>query len=294
MNTIPPSELIIHPDGSVFHLHLHPEELADTVILVGDPDRSSMIASYFDRIESSAANREFRSHTGTVGSTRLTVLSTGIGCDNIDIVMNELDALANVDFETRTVRPVPERRSLRIVRLGTSGALQPDIQLGEIVLSAISGGIDGLLNFYSGRDEVCDAALEAAFVEQTGWDERLARPYFVHSDPSLVELFHDATCRGLTLSAPGFYAPQGRVVRLPLARPEYLTRIEQFSYHGLRVTNFEMESSAIAGLAALMGHRAVTLCTIVAQRRAGASQTDYAGPVQRMVELALERLTARL
>lgn len=291
MNTIPPSELIIHPNGSVFHLHLRPEELADTVILVGDPDRSSMIAGYFDRIESSAANREFRSHTGTIGSTRLTVLSTGIGCDNIDIVMNELDALANVDFTTRTVRPLPERRSLRIVRLGTSGALQPDIPLGAIVLSAISGGIDGLLNFYAERDKVCDAELEAAFVTQTEWDPRWARPYFVHNDASLVERFADATYRGLTLSAPGFYAPQGRVVRLPLARTEYLAHIEQFAYNGLRVTNFEMESSAIAGLAALMGHRAVTLCTIIAQRTAGTGQTDYAAYVRRMVELALERLT---
>ena len=293
MNTIPPSELIINPDGSVFHLHLRPEELADTVILVGDPDRSSMIAGYFDRIESSAANREFRSHTGTIGYTRLTVLSTGIGCDNIDIVMNELDALANVNFTTRTVRPLPERRSLRIVRLGTSGALQPDIPLGAIVLSAISGGIDGLLNFYAGRDEICDTALESAFVEQTGWDARWARPYFVHSDASLVELFTPETYRGVTLSAPGFYAPQGRVVRLPLAHREYLSRIEHFAHNGLRVTNFEMESSAIAGLSALMGHRAVTLCTIIAQRTAGASEADYSAYVQRMVELALARLTVK-
>lgn len=291
MPTIPPSELIINGDGSVFHLHLKPEELADTVILVGDPDRSSLVASYFDRIESSSANREFRCHTGTLNNVRLTVVSTGIGCDNIDIVMNELDALANVDFLTRTVKPQPERRSLRIVRLGTSGAVQSDIPLGELVMSAVSGGIDGLLNFYAGSDAVCDRPLEEAFVHQTGWDERLAQPYFVHNDRGLVELFSDAATNGLTLSASGFYAPQGRVVRLPLARADYLERIERFEHDGRRVTNFEMESSAIAGLAALMGHRALTVCTIIAQRVAGESRPDYAAFVRRMVETALMKLT---
>lgn len=291
MPAISPSELIINDDGSVFHLHLRPEELADTVILVGDPDRSSLVASYFDRIESSSAHREFRSHTGTLNNVRLTVVSTGIGCDNIDIVMNELDALANVDFATRTVRPQPERRSLRIVRLGTSGAVQPDIPLGALVMSAVSGGIDGLLNFYAGSDAVCDRPLEEAFVRQTAWDERLARPYFVHNDAGLIELFSDTAVNGLTLSAPGFYAPQGRVVRLPLARADYLERIERFEQDGRRVTNFEMESSAIAGLAALMGHRALTVCTIIAQRVAGDSRPDYAAFVRRMVETALMKLT---
>lgn len=291
MNSIPPSELIINDDGSVFHLHMKPEELADTVILVGDPDRSSLVASYFDRIESSSASREFRCHTGTLNDVRLTVVSTGIGCDNIDIVMNELDALANVDFSTRTVKPQPERRSLRIVRLGTSGAVQPDITLGALVMSAVSGGIDGLLNFYDGSDAVCDLPLEEAFVQQTRWGERLARPYFVHNDAGLVELFGDAAIKGLTLSAPGFYAPQGRVVRLPLTHADYLERIERFEYEGQRVTNFEMESSAIAGLAALMGHRALTVCAVIAQRVAGDSKPDYAAFVRRMVETALMKLT---
>lgn len=291
MVTIPSSELIINDDGSVFHLHLKPEELADTVILVGDPDRSSLIASYFDRVESSSASREFRCHTGTLNDVRLTVVSTGIGCDNIDIVMNELDALANVDFATRTVRPQPDRRSLRIVRLGTSGAVQPDIPLGAMVMSATCGGIDGLLNFYAGGEAVCDRGLEEAFVRQTGWGPRLARPYFVPNDPELIGLFSDAAIRGLTLSAPGFYAPQGRVVRLPLACADYLERIERFEHHGLRVTNFEMESSAIAGLAALMGHRALTVCTIIAQRVAGHSRPDYGAFVRRMVETALMKLT---
>ncbi len=285
------SELILNEDGSIFHLHLRPEELADTVILVGDPGRSDRIARYFDRIESSAANREFRSHTGTLNGVRLTVVSTGIGCDNIDIVMNELDALANVDFATRAVRPPERRRSLRIVRLGTSGALRPEIRLGDRVMSVVSGGIDGLLNFYGGSESVCDRAMEEAFVRQTGWGDRLARPYFVHNDPSLIELFRDTALPGLTLSAPGFYAPQGRVVRLPLADPAYVERIERFEFEGLRPTNFEMESSAIAGLSAMLGHRALTICTIIAQRVAGESRPDYDAFVREMVEIALAKLT---
>lgn len=291
MRIIPSSELIVNDDGSVFHLHLRPEELADTVILVGDPDRSSMVASYFDRVEHSAANREFRCHTGTLNGVRLTVVSTGIGCDNIDIVMNELDALANVDFAARVVKPGPQRRSLRIVRLGTCGAVQSDISLGALVMSAVSGGIDGLLNFYADSEAVRDLRLEEAFVRQTDWDERLARPYFVRNDAGLIELFGDVAIRGLTLSAPGFYAPQGRVVRLPLARPDYLEKIERFEHEDLRVTNLEMESSAIAGLAALLGHRALTVCTVIAQRTAGDSKPDYAAFVRNMVETALAKLT---
>lgn len=291
MRIIPSSELIVNDDGSVFHLHLRPEELADTVILVGDPDRSSMVASYFDRVEHSAANREFRCHTGTLNGVRLTVVSTGIGCDNIDIVMNELDALANVDFAARVVKPGPQRRSLRIVRLGTCGAVQPDISLGALVMSAVSGGIDGLLNFYADSEAVRDLRLEEAFVRQTDWDERLARPYFVRNDAGLIELFGDVAIRGLTLSAPGFYAPQGRVVRLPLVRPDYLEKIERFEHEDLRVTNLEMESSAIAGLAALLGHRALTVCTVIAQRTAGDSKPDYAAFVRNMVETALAKLT---
>lgn len=287
------SELIINGDGSIFHLHMRPEELAESVILVGDPGRSDLIAGYFDRIESSAANREFRSHTGVLNGVRLTVVSTGIGCDNIDIVMNELDALANVDFATRRPRPEAERRSLRIVRLGTSGALRPEIRLGDRVMSAVSGGIDGLLNFYGGSEAVCDRAMEEAFVRQTGWGSRLARPYFVHNDPELIALFDDTAIRGLTFSAPGFYGPQGRVVRLPLADPAYVERIERFEHAGWRATNFEMESSAIAGLSALLGHRALTICTIIAQRVAGNSRPDYEGFVRDLIETALSRLTVR-
>lgn len=293
MYTIPSSELIINDDGSVFHLHLKPEELADTVILVGDPDRSSMIAGYFDRIEHSVANREFRCHTGLLNNHRLTVISTGIGCDNIDIVLTELDALVNVDFKTRNIRPHSERRSLTILRLGTSGAVQPDIRLGDMVMSSISGGIDGLLNFYAGYGSVCDLEMEKAFVSQTGWRERLAQPYFVHNDPQMIRLFSDVAVAGVTLSAPGFYGPQGREVRLRLAQHDYLTRIESFEYKGKKISNFEMESSAIAGLSAMLGHRALTICTIIAQRVAGDSQPDYSAFIRRMIETALGKLTGK-
>lgn len=288
MRTIPTSELIINPDGSVFHLHLRPEQLADTVLLVGDPGRSDLIARYFDHTECSVASREFHCHTGRIGSRRLSVVSTGIGCDNIDIVVTELDALANVDFESRTVRP--SGRSLRLLRLGTSGALQPDIEIGQMVASNISCGIDGLLNFYAGRDGVADTELEAAFVEQTEWNPLLARPYFIHNDPELIELFSDVALGGLTISAPGFYGPQGRVVRLPPATEGYLERIEGFEYRGLRATNFEMESSAIAALSALLGHKALTVCTIIAQRNAGNSKPDYEKLIAKMVETALEKI----
>lgn len=293
MYTIPSSELIINDDGSVFHLHLKPEELAETVILVGDPDRSSMIAGYFDRIEHSVASREFRCHTGLLNNHRLTVISTGIGCDNIDIVLTELDALVNVDFKTRTIRPQNERKSLTILRLGTSGAVQPDIRLGDMVMSSISGGIDGLLNFYAGSGTVCDREMEKAFVSQTGWQERLARPYFVHNDPELIRLFSDVAIPGVTLSAPGFYGPQGREVRLRLAQHDYLARIEAFAYKESKISNFEMESSAIAGLSAMLGHRALTICTIIAQRVAGDSQPDYGAFIRRMIETALGKLTGK-
>lgn len=288
MSIIPASELIINSDGSVFHLHLRPEQLADTVLLVGDPERSDMIARYFDRTECSVISREFHCHTGWIGQSHLTVVSTGIGCDNIDIVVTELDALANIDFATRTIRPT--HRSLRLIRLGTSGAMQPSIEIGQMVASTISGGIDGLLNFYAGRQNIVDHDIERAFIEQTEWSPLLARPYFVHNDPDLLDLFSDVTIGGVTLSAPGFYGPQGRVVRLGLATDDYLRRIEAFEYNGLRITNFEMEGSAIAALASLLGHKSLTICTIIAQRTAGNSKPDYESMTKKMVEIALEKV----
>lgn len=285
---IPPSELIINDDGSVFHLHLRPEQLADTVVLVGDPARVEQIASYFDKEECRAANREFKSVTGFYKDKRMTVLSTGIGIGNIDICVTELDALANVDFTTRTVKP--QFRQLTLVRLGTSGALQSDIEVGEVVYARTSVGFDSLLGYYAGRNNVCDLAIEKAFVEHTAWSELLAKPYFVNSNDELWELFKDSVTEGITIAAPGFYAPQGRWVRLQPADPDLNAKIESFRYEGRRITNYEMEGSALAGLARLMGHRATTMCTIIAQRIAKDACTDYRPFVDKMIRMALDKL----
>lgn len=285
---IPPSELIINADSSVFHLHLRPEQLADTIILVGDPARVEMIAKHFDSIECRAANREFISATGLYKDKRMTILSTGIGIGNIDIAMTELDALANIDFATRSVKP--ELHQLTILRLGTSGALQPDIEVGEVVFARTSLGFDGLLSYYAGRNDVCDLELEQAFMEHMKWDGAIPRPYFVDADSSLWKLFKDTTIEGITIAAPGFYAPQGRWVRLKPADEQQNEKIESFTFGQRRITNYEMEGSAIAGLAALMGHRAATMCTIIAQRVAKSANTDYKPFVERMIELALDKL----
>ena len=285
MRTIPSSELIINDDGSIFHLHLLPEQLADTVILVGDPGRVALVAEHFDTKECEVANREFKTVTGTYKGKRMTVLSTGIGIGNIDISVTELDALANVDFETRQVKP--ELRRLTLLRLGTSGAIQPDIKVGEAVFSRMSIGFDGLLNYYKGRNEVCDLEIEKAFMEHVGWNELLPKPYFIDADKTL---FSDVTREGITIAAPGFYAPQGRWVRLEPQDAELNAKIESFSYHGRRITNFEMEGSALAGLAALMGHRAATICTIIAQRIAQNVDTDYKPFVRKMISTALDKL----
>ena len=288
MRVIPPSELIVNADGSVFHLHLRPEQLARTVILVGDPGRVERVASHFDRQECRTRNREFVSVTGTYRGERMTVLSTGIGTDNIDIVINELDALANIDFASRTEKAA--KTSLRLVRLGTCGAIQPDLRIGDRILSRISVGFDGLLNFYAGRDAVCDREMERAFVGHTGWSAALAAPYFVRCSDALAELFADATVEGMTASAPGFYAPQGRRLRLVPADGELNAKIETFRYGHFRFTNFEMEGSALAGLARLMGHEAVTICTVIAQRVALEMETDYRPFVDKMIEMSLEKL----
>ncbi|HBX90830.1 nucleoside phosphorylase [Alistipes sp.] len=290
MRTIPASELIINDDGSVFHLHLRPGQLADTVILVGDPARVELVASHFDHVECRASNREFNTVTGRYKGRRMSVLSTGIGIGNIDICMTELDALVNVDFATR--QELPERQRLTLVRLGTSGAIQPDIEVGEMLFARTSLGFDGLLSYYAGRDRVCDLALEEAFVAHTGWYEKMPRPYFVDADPALFEAFRDVAREGITIAAPGFYAPQGRWVRLAPHDPQLNAKIESFRYEGRRITNFEMEGSALAGLAALMGHRAATVCTIIAQRVALQARTDYRPFVERMIAAALDRLAA--
>ena len=288
MRTIPASELIINDDGSIFHLHLRPEQLADTVILVGDPGRVELVAEHFENRECMVENREFRTVTGTCKGKRMTVLSTGIGIGNIDISVTELDALANVDFATRQEKA--QKRRLTLVRLGTSGAIQPDIRVGEMVFSRTSVGFDGLLNYYKGRNEVCDLEIEQAFMKHTGWNELLPKPYFIDADTTLFELFRDCTREGITIAAPGFYAPQGRWVRLEPQDVHLNEKIESFDYHGRRITNFEMEGSALAGLAALMGHRAATICTIIAQRIALDACTDYKPFVRRMISTALDKL----
>lgn len=288
MRIIPPSELIINDDGSIFHLHLKPEQLADTVILVGDPGRVALVSSFFETRECEVSNREFNTVTGTYKGKRMTVLSTGIGIGNIDISVTELDALANVDFETRQAKS--ELRRLTLVRLGTSGAIQPDIKVGDFVFSRTSIGFDGLLNYYKGRNDVCDLEIEQAFMKHTGWNELLPKPYFINANAELWELFKDATVEGITVAAPGFYAPQGRWVRLEPADAHLNEKIESFDYNGRRITNFEMEGSALAGLAALMGHRATTICTIIAQRIAKDACTDYKPFVKQMIAMALDKL----
>ena len=288
MRTIPSSELIINADGSIFHLHLKPEQLADIVILVGDPGRVAMIAEYFEEKECEVANREFLTVTGKYKGKRMTVMSTGIGIGNIDICVTELDALANIDFETRQVKP--EFRKLTLVRLGTSGAIQRDIEVGEVVFARTSLGFDGLLSYYAGRDSVCDLALEKAFEEHTAWYSKLPAPYFVNASQELFDHFKDSVREGITIAAPGFYAPQGRHVRLEPHDLKLNEKIEAFEFEGRRITNFEMEGSALAGLAALMGHRAATICTIIAQRVAKDACTDYKPFVRKMIEMALNKL----
>ncbi len=285
---IPSSELIINSDGSIFHLHLKPEQLADTVILVGDPARVAMIADYFDNVECRVANREFNTVTGSYKGKRMTVMSTGIGIGNIDISVTELDALANIDFATRTIKE--KFRRLTLVRLGTSGALQPDIEVGEMVFARTSVGFDSLLGYYAGRNDVCDLDMERDFIAYTAWSKELAPPYFINADNELWEHFKDSVTEGITIAAPGFYAPQGRHVRLQPADNNLNAKIESWRYKGRRITNFEMEGSALAGLAALMGHRATTICTIIAQRVAKKMQTDYRPYVERMIRMALDKL----
>ena len=287
---IPESELIINDDGSAFHIHIRPEELADTIIMVGDPGRVDMISEYLTDIEFRHQSREFVSITGKYKGKRLTVLSHGIGPDNIDIVMTELDALANVDFATREVKP--EHKRLKILRIGTSGALHADIPLGSYVLSHISVGFDGVMNWYANRDEVTIPEVEEAFKKHMGWPATLSSPYFAKASDEIIRRFEDCTVKGVTISAPGFYGPQGRVVRLPLAMPDMLEKIESFRFEpDYRITNFEMESAPLAGFARHLGHDACTVCCAIANRYLQSSNPDYKPQIRGLVELALERMT---
>ena len=287
----PPSELIINDDGSVFHLHVRPEWLADKVILVGDPGRVALVAGHFDTREHEVQSREFHTVTGTCRGKRITVVSTGIGCDNIDIVVNELDALANIDFHTREIKP--ELRQLELVRIGTCGGLQPYTPVGTYVCSQKSIGFDGLLNFYAGRNAVCDLPMERAFLNHMGWTGNLCAPapYVVDADEELVErIAREDMVHGITVAAGGFFGPQGRRLRIPLADPRQNEKIEKFEYQGLRITNFEMESSALAGLARLLGHRATTVCMVIANRLAHEANTGYKNSIDNLIETVLERI----
>lgn len=289
MKHFPPSELIINDDGSIFHLHLKPEQISDKIILVGDPGRVALVASYFDEQECSVSSREFNTITGTYKGKRLTVVSTGIGTDNIDIVVNELDALANIDLETRTEKTF--FRQLNLVRIGTSGGMQPEIPLGSFLISEKSIGFDGVLNFYAGRDGVCDLEFEEEVKKQLKWNPQFCAPYVVDADAELVnKIGQEDMLRGVTISANGFYGPQGRVLRIDLAEPELNERIENFSFGKNKITNYEMEGSAIAGLARLMGHKAMTVCCIIANRRVEAANTDYKPYIEKLVLTVLDRI----
>lgn len=285
---IPESELIINSDGSVFHIHIRPDQLADKVILVGDPGRVEMFRPLLEKVECEGASREFVWITGRYNSERVTVLSTGIGTDNIDIVMTELDALANVDFTTREVKP--EHRTLDILRIGTCGAIQPEIPLGAFIFSHISVGCDGLLNWYDNRDRIALLDFEEAFKKHVHWDKHLPDPYFVRASDKLIAKFADCTVKGMTISASGFYGPQGRVVRQGLAMPNMLEDFETFEFDGYKITNFEMEGSALAGMSAKLGHNAGTVCCAIAHRYLKDANTDYKPRVKELVVLALDRL----
>lgn len=286
---IEPSEMIINPDGSVFHLHLTPAQLTDRVILVGDPGRVDMVASHFDTRDFEVSSREFHTIGGTFRGKPIMCLSHGIGPDNIDIVINELDALANIDFNTREVRE--NLRSLTLVRIGTSGALQPEIRLGTPVIAEKSIGFDGVLNYYSGRDEVADLDLQRAFTEQTDWNPLWATPYVVDADASLVDqIGGDDMVRGVTISAVGFYGPQGRELRMRLANPGLNRSIEQFSHNGRRITNYEMESAPLQGLGRMMGHKAMTVCSIIANRMNHDATPNYKTAINDLIRTVLERI----
>lgn len=285
---IPASELIINEDGSVFHIHLRPDQLRDNIILVGDPGRVDMVASYFDSIDYDISSREFHAIAGTYKGKELLCISHGIGPDNIEIVVTELDALANVDFKTRRV--LPHHRTLNMVRIGTSGSMQEELHIGDFVIADKGTGFDGILNFYAGRDMVCDLEFERLFCEHTQWDPTWAAPYTVDADRELVErIGRDDMVRGFTIAAVGFYAPQGRMVRLPLADPDLNEKIESFRFDGRPITNFEMESACLQGMAKLLGHKAMTVCCIIAERRATKANVDYKPSVKRLVETVLDR-----
>lgn len=284
------SELIINPDGSIYHLNLLPQDIADTIILVGDPGRVKIVSSFFDEIEVEKSKREFYTCTGKYNNKRITVLSTGIGTDNIDIVINELDALVNIDFETRTEKS--KKKSLRIIRLGTSGGLQEYLGVNTMLLSTRSIGFDGMLNFYADRNKVANTDIEENFKSFVNWSPLLASPYVVDGSAELINLLEEECNKGITISAPGFYGPQGRELRLPVHDNLLNDKITEFRYNSEKICNYEMESSALYGLSALLGHRAACICVIIANRVSKQFTKDYAPAVNNMIEYTLKKLTS--
>jgi uridine phosphorylase len=289
MTVIKNADLLLNENGSVYHLALHPGQLAGTVIIVGDPDRVEMISHHFDSVECRVSNREFNTHTGLLKGKRITVLSTGIGTDNIDIVMNELDALVNIDLSSRQVKP--EHTTLNVIRIGTSGSIQADIPVGSFALSTYGLGLDNLLHYYDNGNHTLDLHMAAAFMKHTGWNGNLSKPYFVKGSEELLKKFEQGTVKGITATAPGFYGPQGRILRLGLADPELNEKIRSFRYHDERVINFEMETSALYGLGSLLEHRVMTVCALIANRATNETCPDHKTLIGKLVGLVLERLT---
>jgi uridine phosphorylase len=287
---IPPSELILHPDGSIYHLKIKPENLANTVILVGDPQRVEIISSFFDHIEFKGANREIHTHTGFYNNKRLTVMSTGMGTDNIDIVMNELDAIVNIDLASRKVKE--EHKALNIIRLGTSGAIQPEIPLNAFIISEFGLGLDGLLNFYKIKDGLIDNQLTSNFIEFSMWPKELPKPYAVKSSKELLDMLGKDMIKGITATAPGFYGPQGRSLKLELAYPDLINKMEYFSFKDMKITNFEMETSALYGLGKLLGHNTATVCVAIANRKRYEYNQNYNEAINDLIKLVLKRITA--
>jgi len=290
MQRIEESELIINNRGAIYHLDVKPEELADTIIVVGDPERVKKVSAHFDKIEHRLHHREFITHTGFIGNKHISVISTGIGPDNIDIVFNELDALANIDFETRTIKN--ELTKLNIIRFGTSGSLQADIPVDSFVASTHGLGLDNLLNFYSYEKTVADKEMVDSFIAQTKLDTAITNPYAFSSSEKLLQKFGEGFHKGITVTCPGFFGPQGRVLRLGLSSPGLVDKLTHFNFNNHRITNFEMETSAIYGLGKLMGHECLSINVIIANRVAKEFSKDSDAAVESMIKNALEALTS--
>lgn len=288
-NIIPETELILNPNGSVYHLKLLPENIADNIIIVGDQGRVEEVSKFFDTVDFKVQNREFITHGGTFNDKRVMVLSSGIGTDNIDILVNELDAAVNIDLKTRTIKE--HKRSLNIIRIGTSGALQQDIPVDSFVISTHGLGFDGLLNYYKDLPSVNDNAMSEAFIKQTNWHQNLPYPYAIKGSDTLINKIGFDLIQGVTATAPGFYGPQGRMLRLSPWVADFNQQLTDFKYLDHRITNFEMETSALYGLGSLLGHQTCTVCAIIANRVAKKYSQNYHVAVDKLIQLVLERLT---